>query len=68
LRIVDLSGEFEKRVKKLNLDPKYEKQLIDMFNDATGEDPCMACGSRDGCENFKWHKKWLNTEGCDCPK
>lgn len=63
-----MTGEFEKKVKKLNLDPVFEKTLIDMFNEASNEDPCMACDSKEGCENFKWHKKWLNPEGCSgCP-
>jgi hypothetical protein len=57
-----LSGEFEKRVKKMNLDPKYEQELIAMFNQASGEDPCGVCGSKGTCENYKWHKKYLNTE------
>jgi len=61
-----LTGEFEKQVKKLHLDPKAEKELIDMLNNATSEDPCMSCESKGGCENFKWHKKWLNTNNCNC--
>jgi len=61
-----LTGEFEKKVKKLNLDPVFEKTLIDMFKEASNEDPCMACDSKEGCENFKWHKKWLNTDSCNC--
>jgi hypothetical protein len=65
--LVTLPGEFEKKVKKLNLNPKAEKGLIDMLNKATNEDPCMACESKEGCENFKWHKKWLNTDNCFCP-
>ncbi len=56
-----MTGEFEKQVKKLCLDPKAEKELIDMINKATSEDQCMCCDSKEGCENFKWHKKWLNT-------
>jgi len=63
---VHLTGEFEKQVKKLCLDPKAEKELIDMINKATTEDQCMCCESKEGCENFKWHKKWLNTNGCNC--
>jgi hypothetical protein len=61
-----LIGEFEKHIKKLKLDPKAEKELIEMLNKATSEDPCIACESKDGCNNFKWHKKWLNTENCNC--
>ena len=56
-----MTGEFEKQVKKLCLDPKAEKELIEMINKATSEDQCMCCESKEGCENFKWHKKWLNT-------
>lgn len=63
---VRLTGEFEKQVKKLNLDPKFEKVLIDMFNKASSEDPCVSCESKGDCENFKWHKKWLNTDSCNC--
>lgn len=59
-----MTGEFEKQIKKLGLEPKAEKELIDLINNATSEDPCMSCESKDGCENFKWHKKWLNTECC----
>lgn len=61
-----LVGEFEKRVKELKLDPKFEKTILDMFNEASNEDPCMKCGSKEGCENFKWHKKYLNTDQCGC--
>jgi len=63
---VHLPGEFEKQVKKLGLDPEAEKELIDLLNKATNEDPCMSCESKAGCENFKWHKKWLNTESHSC--
>ena len=59
-------GEFERHVKKLKLDPKAEKELIDLLNEATSEDPCMACESKEGCDNFKWHKKWLNTDTSTC--
>ena len=61
-----MKGEFEKQVKKLCLDPNAEKELIDMINKATSEDQCMCCESKEGCENFKWHKKWLNTNNCNC--
>jgi hypothetical protein len=61
-----MTNEFEKQIKKLNLDPKAEKELIDMLNKAVNEDPCMVCESKEGCENFKWHKKWLNTDKCNC--
>jgi hypothetical protein len=65
---VHLTGEFEKQVKKLRLDPKAEKELIDILNKATNEDPCMSCESNESCENFNWHKKWLNTNNCNgCP-
>jgi hypothetical protein len=57
-----LTGEFEKKIKKLCLDLNVEKELMDMLSDATSEDPCMACESKEGCENFKWHKKWLKTD------
>jgi len=63
--VVRLTGEFEKQVKKLCLDPQVEKELIDVLNKATSEDPCMCCESKGGCENFKWHKKWLNTNSCN---
>jgi hypothetical protein len=63
-----LTGEFEKQIKKLCLDSKAEKELIDLLSKATSEDPCMSCESKGGCENFKWHKKWLNTNNCNsCP-
>jgi hypothetical protein len=61
-----LTGEFEKHIKKLKLDPKVEKELIDMLNKATSEDPCIQCESHIDCENFKWHKKYLNTDQCGC--
>jgi len=61
-----LTGEFEERVKKLKLDPKFEKYLLDMFDEASNEDPCMKCASKGDCDNFKWHKKYLNTEGDNC--
>jgi hypothetical protein len=64
--VLQMTNEFEKHIKKLGLDPKAEKELIDMLNKAVDEDPCMACESKEGCENFKWHKKWLNTDKCNC--
>jgi hypothetical protein len=63
---LNLTGEFEKQVKKLGLDLKAEKELIDMINKATSEDQCMCCESKEGCEKFKWHKKWLNTDDSNC--
>ncbi len=59
-----MSGIFERYVKKMGLDPKAEKELLDLLNQAADEDPCMACESRDSCENFTWHKKYLNTDRC----
>jgi hypothetical protein len=64
VRTETLTGEFEKKIKQLCLDLAVEKELIDMLDEATREDPCMTCGSKEGCENFKWHKKWLNTDNC----
>lgn len=61
-----MTGEFENQVKKLNLDPKFEKALIDMFNEASNEDPCASCTSKGDCKNYTWHKKWLNTDNCNC--
>ncbi|MGD6934199.1 MAG: hypothetical protein ACQCN5_08340 [Candidatus Bathyarchaeia archaeon] len=64
-----MTGEFEDRVKKLKLDPKFEKYLLDMFEEASNEDPCASCGSNGTCENFKWHKKYLNVDkkgSCNC--
>jgi hypothetical protein len=63
-----LPGIFEKHVKKLGLDPKTEKELIDMLNKASEEDPCQECESKDECDKFLWHKKWLNTDTCGCQK
>jgi hypothetical protein len=60
-----LTGEFENQVQKLWLDPKMEKELIDMINKAISEDQCMCCESKEVYENFKWHKKWLNTNSCN---
>jgi hypothetical protein len=62
---VHLTGEFEKQVKKLCLDPKAEEELIDIINKATSKDQCICCESKEGCENFKRHKKWLNTNNCN---
>jgi hypothetical protein len=66
MEFVNLTGEFERQVKKLCLNPKAEKEIIDMINKATNEDPCMSCESNEGCENYKWHKKYLNTNNQNC--
>jgi hypothetical protein len=58
---VFLPGEFEKKVKQLGLNPKIEKELIDIINQASQEDLCQECESKNDCEKYCWHKKWLNT-------
>jgi hypothetical protein len=40
---VFLPGEFEKKVKQLGLNPKIEKELIDIINQASQEDLCQEC-------------------------
>ena len=41
-----MPGEFEKQVKKLGLNPKAEKELIEMLNKATNEDPVCAANPK----------------------
>jgi hypothetical protein len=43
---VHLTGEFEKQVKKLCLDPKAEKELIDMINKATAKTNAFAANPK----------------------
>jgi hypothetical protein len=43
---VHFTGEFEKQVKKLCLDPKVEEELIEMINKVTGEDHACAANQK----------------------
>jgi hypothetical protein len=55
-----LTGEFRKRVALLGLDKEIEQKVFDLIKEAGAEFPCLACPSKDTCENFKWYVKWFN--------
>jgi len=55
-----LTGGFVKRVELLGLDKETTKKVIDLVKEGGDEFPCLACSSKDTCENFKWYIKWFN--------
>ena len=62
---VHLPGEFEKQVKKLCLDPKAEKELIDMLNKTTGERPVYLMRIQRRLQELQMAKKWRNINDCN---
>jgi hypothetical protein len=52
-----LPEDFEKKLKKLNLDPKYEQELLAMLKQETAESACNGCGSKGTFQNIKQNKK-----------
>ena len=54
------TGEFRKRIELLGFDEQTKKKVIDLFKEAGDEFPCLACPSKDTCENFKWYIKWFS--------
>jgi hypothetical protein len=55
-----MTGEFRKRIELLGFDEQTKKKVIDLFKEAQDEFPCLACPSKDTCENFKWYIKWFS--------
>ncbi len=55
-----MADEFKKRVEALKLDEESQRKVIDLILEAGKEFPCLACSSKDDCENFNWYKKWFN--------
>ena len=53
-------NEFRKRIELLGLDEENKKKVINLTEDAEREFPCLACPSKDTCENFKWYIKWFS--------
>lgn len=52
--------EFRKRVKLLGLDEASEKKVLTLFKEVGDEFPCLACPSKETCDNFKWYIKWFS--------
>jgi hypothetical protein len=55
-----LKGDFMKRVEFLGLDEKTTRKVVDLIKEAGDEFPCLACPSKETCENFKWYIKWFS--------
>jgi hypothetical protein len=55
-----MSGEFKKRIEMLGLDNSSEKKVLNVIKQAGTEYSCLACPSKDTCENFKWYIKWFS--------
>jgi hypothetical protein len=55
-----MPGEFKERIRLLGLDDASEKKVIDLIQEAAKEYSCLACPSKDTCENFKWYVKWFS--------
>ena len=55
-----MTGGFVKRVELLGLDEETTKKVIDLIKEVGEEFPCLACPSKDTCENFKWYTKWFS--------
>jgi hypothetical protein len=55
-----LSGEFKNRVELLSFDAQAKEKIIRLIKEAGEEFPCLACASKDTCENFNWYIKWFS--------
>ncbi len=55
-----MTGEFVKRVELLGLSEESKQKVLDLVREVGDEFPCLACPSKDDCENFKWHIKWFS--------
>jgi hypothetical protein len=53
-----VEGEFSKQIKQITVLETAEK-LLNIVKNAGEEFPCLACGSRDECDSFKWFIKWF---------
>ena len=56
-----MANEFTKRLELLGLDEQTKKKVADLIMEAGAENPCLACPSKDSCENFKWYNKWFSS-------
>jgi hypothetical protein len=52
-------NDFEKRLKKLNLDEQTADKVRKLVQEVMLEFPCMSCASKEECSNFKWFVKWF---------
>ena len=52
-------NEFEKRLKKINLDKVEEEEVRRLIQEVMEEFPCMSCSSKNECSNFNWFAKWF---------
>jgi hypothetical protein len=59
--ICGLKNEFTKRIELLGLDEETKKKVVDLVAEVGAEFPCLACPSKDSCENFKWYNKWFSS-------
>jgi hypothetical protein len=50
----------ENAIELLGLDEQTTKKIVDLIVEAEAEFPCLACSSKDTCENFKWYIKWFS--------
>jgi len=57
---IQMVNEFRKRIDLLGLDEENKKKVIELIEETGREFPCLACPSKDTCENFKWYIKWLS--------
>ncbi len=55
-----MTSEFKRRIELLGLDKENKKKVTELIEEAGKEFPCLACPSKDTCENFKWHIKWFS--------
>lgn len=55
-----MPGEFKKRIESLGLDIEAQKKVFAVIDEASNEYPCLACPSKDTCENFTWYIKWFS--------
>jgi hypothetical protein len=55
-----MTSEFKRRIELLGLDKENKKKVTELIEEAGKEFPCLACPSKDTCENFKWNIKWFS--------
>ena len=55
-----MSGEIEKQVEEIVNEKATVERISSVIDVAGKEFPCLACTSKDTCENFKWYIKWFS--------
>ena len=54
-----MTNELNRCMKKLELFEADAEKVKQLINEAGTEFPCLACPSKDDCQNFRWFIKWF---------